>query len=408
MTVTAPGALAAVLLFSAAGLAQAQDDIVSAIAGGDVGINLRYRLEHVTQDGLPRDALASTLRTKLNYRTGELRGFSAFVEFENVAVLGETTYNNTLNGKVQRPVIADPASTEGNQAYLRYRNDRLVLTAGRQGINLGEQRWIGTVGFRQNDQTYDGARADIAVGENFSFTYVYVFNVNRIFSDDHPNGDLDTNTHLLQADYAALPWLNLRGFAYLLDIEEAGLAGLASNTYGVRAHGVRELWRGTRLGYVAEYARQTDTGANPADYAADYVNVEGSIAHADWTLKAGYELLGSDNGVGLKTPLATLHKFNGWADVFLLTPSAGLEDIYVTGSYRVPSGVSFFADLGLTGVYHRFTSDTGGLDYGDEFGWQLAWPINEVFSASLKGAHYRTDGFATDRDKIWFTIIAAF
>jgi len=403
-----PGMLTALLLLSALNAAQAQNQIVSAIADGDTGIDLRYRLEHVTQDGLPRDALASTLRTKLNYRTGELRGFSAFVEFENVAVLGETTYNNTLNGKVQRPVIADPASTEGNQAYLRFRNDRLTLTAGRQGINLGEQRWIGTVGFRQNDQAYDGVRGDVTAGENLSFTYAYVFNVNRIFSDDHPNGDLDTNTHLLQADYAAHPWLNLRGFAYLLDIEEAGLAGLASNSYGVRAHGGHELRHGPVLGYVAEYARQTDAGANPADYAADYVNVEGSIAHSGWTLKAGYELLGSDNDVGLKTPLATLHKFNGWADVFLATPPQGLEDIYVTGSYRVSPGASLFAGLGLSAVYHRFTSDTGGLDYGDEFGWQLAWSINDVFSASLKGAHYRTDGFATDRDKIWFTLMAAF
>ncbi len=47
------------------------------------------------------------------------------------------------------------------------------------------------------------------------------------------------------------------------------------------------------------------------------------------TLGVGYELLGSDDGVAaFQTPLATLHKFNGFADQFLVTPAGGLQDIY--------------------------------------------------------------------------------
>lgn len=46
------------------------------------------------------------------------------------------------------------------------------------------------------------------------------------------------------------------------------------------------------------------------------------------TVLTGYELLGSDNGVGFSTPLATKHKFNRWSDKFLDTPGEGLQDVY--------------------------------------------------------------------------------
>ena len=46
-------------------------------------------------------------------------------------------------------------------------------------------------------------------------------------------------------------------------------------------------------------------------------------------LNAGYEVLGADNGVGFATPLATGHKFQGWADKFLTTPGDGIEDVYI-------------------------------------------------------------------------------
>ena len=91
-----------------------------------------------------------------------------------------------------------------------------------------------------------------------------------------------------------------------------------------------------QLLYRAEYATQSDYADNPADYSTDYYALEGGIAAAGLTAKVGYEVLGSDNNgtASFKTPLATLHKFNGWADKFLVTPAAGLEDLYASLAWK--------------------------------------------------------------------------
>ena len=86
----------------------------------------------------------------------------------------------------------------------------------------------------------------------------------------------------------------------------------------------------------------------------------------------GYEVLGADTGVALtsfQTPLATLHKFNGWADKFLVTPPNGLRDLYaLVGLYQ--ARLAGFDSVGLTATYHDYDSDRLSLNYGDE--WDAA------------------------------------
>ena len=50
----------------------------------------------------------------------------------------------------------------------------------------------------------------------------------------------------------------------------------------------------------------------------------------------------------LQTPLATLHAFNGWADMFLTTPANGLQDLYFRASYTLP--MDFIEFRSLTGI----------------------------------------------------------
>ena len=42
----------------------------------------------------------------------------------------------------------------------------------------------------------------------------------------------------------------------------------------------------------------------------------------------GIEYLEGNGTIGFSTPLATLHKFQGFADVFLTTPASGITDAY--------------------------------------------------------------------------------
>lgn len=374
-------------------------------------IDVRYRFENVDQDGIAKDANASTLRTKLGYKTGKLHDFSATLEFENVTDIGNDAFNDTVNGKTQYPVVADPDGTEVNHAFLTYTGiPDTTLQVGRQPHNLDNQRFIGTVGWRQNDQSYDSAAIINTSLPDTTLIYSYVDNVNRIFGDDHPLGDLETSTHVINASYSGWEYGKLTGYSYLIDLDDSAVFGLSSKTFGVRFTGAAPVAEDVKLLYTAEYARQSDYGDNPTDYSADYYVLEGGAGYKGLTAKVGYEVLGSDNGgtVSFQTPLATLHAFNGWADKFLTTPAAGLEDLYASVGYKV-SGVNEVLDgTQFTVVYHDFSADTGGADYGSEWNASIGRDFLEHYSVLLKFADYNADSFATDTQKVWVQLGAKF
>lgn len=397
----------AALMAPTAVSAEEATNLAEVFSKGDAGLDFRYRLENVDQDGFTKNATASTLLTKLYYKTASLNGFSGYLEMTNTTVIGEETYNSTVNGNITRPVVADPETTELNQAYLQYSGDFGTFRVGRQGVNLDNQRFIGTVGFRQNDQTYDAAAAILTPSKDLTAIYGYVWNVNRIFGEDHPFGDLDTNTHLFNLSYKGLGLGTLSAYGYLIDLNDAAVFGLSSKTFGVRFAGKQAVSEGFKLGYELEYASQSDYKDNPLDYSADYWHVGASVASGGFTLGADYELLGSDNGVSFKTPLATLHKFNGWADKFLGTPASGLKDFFVTASYKVKTDGAMNGLL-LKAVYHDFKSDVGDIDYGTELDLLVSKKLNKYLTASVKAAFYNADSHATDTDKIWVTLAAKF
>lgn len=74
----------------------------------------------------------------------------------------------------------------------------------------------------------------------------------------------------------------------------------------------------------------------------------------------GWEALGGDDdaqGKALRTPLASPHGFNGWADRFLTTPDAGLDVLYVVAktSHGTWSGELLAATFDGTGSYEDVT-----------------------------------------------------
>jgi len=393
-----------VLAFAPAYAADEAASFAEAITNGEASVNFRYRAESVDQAGFADDALASTLRTKLKYETGVFQGFSAVLEFDNVTQIGNDDYNSTLNG-VPKPVIADPEITAVNQAYIAYTGiENTTFLAGRTALNIGNQRFVGTVGWRQNDQTWDMAGVISKPVEGLTLTGGYVWNVNRIFGDDHPFGDLDTNTFILDGKYSGFEFGNLTAYGLFIDLNDAPVFALSSQTLGVRFDGKHKLGGGdvTAL-YEAEFATQSDYKDSPLDYSAQYYHLSAGLAAHGFTGKVGYEVLGSDAGAGsFQTPLATLHKFNGWADKFLGTPAGGLEDFYGSLSYKVGADGPL-KGLKFDAIYHDFSADVGG-DYGSEIDLQVSKKFGKHYYGGLKFADYNSDGFATDTQKIWFTI----
>ncbi|TMP29090.1 hypothetical protein CWB99_09980 [Pseudoalteromonas rubra] len=375
--------------------ASVHDGIDNMLSEGKASGLLRYRYENVDQQGVDEKAHASTLLTRLNYTSGTLRGVRALLEVDNVTRIGSDNYNSTVNGIKDRPVVADPTGTEVNQANLQLNQGKLAFTLGRQRINLDDQRFIGGVAWRQNEQTFDGYRARYKASDALTFDYGYVYNVNRIFGEKSAKSDLPGRLHLGNVAYQVSPAFSVSGFAYLLDFEHN--TAISTRTLGVRVAGKAF----DNVKYTLSYAQQQDYGDNPTDFSTDYflAQVKGKFKKLGWTI--GYESLGSDNGVGFSTPLATAHKFQGFADKFLGTPPNGVADWYV-GVNGMVSGVK----LGVT--YHKFDSVENSIDYGSEIDFTAAYKVTEKCKLLLKYAMYDAEALASDTDKLWLMLAHKF
>jgi hypothetical protein len=364
-----------------------------ALGGGRAWLSFRYRYENVDQDGFAKDAHASTLRSVLGYETAAWKGFQGLLEFEDVTVIGNELYDSGVNGVTDRPVVTDPDGTEVNQVYMRWSDPEIVdARLGRQKINLDNQRWVGTVSWRQNEQTFDAAALGGKYGD-LSLYYGYVENVNRVAGEDSARGDDAMSSHLANAKYSFGKVGDLVVYDYFLDYDE--VLALSTNSLGGRFTGGVDVGD-VPLGWALEYAQQSDVGDNPNDVDADYALAELSAKIGSVKAFAAYELLSGsgDTGDALQTPLATLHAFNGWADKFLTTPDTGLEDLYF--GVRVDAG-----KFGFDAIWHQFSADTGGADYGTELDVGVSYTAKKGIVFGLKFAGYSADDFATDTTKAW-------
>jgi hypothetical protein len=378
-------------VFATAAIGAQADSLSDAISGGKVSLDVRYRYESVSQDNNLKDAGASTIRTRLGYLTGRFADTAAFIEMSNVSAVFGNDYNSTRNGKTQYAVVPDPELTVFNQAFLSYDGiSGTDIRYGRQRIILDNARFIGNVGWRQTEQTFDGLTLVNASLPPCRFTYAHLTNVNTI-----TGLNTDISADLLNAGYRYSSALAVTGYAYLLDFENA--AALSSSTYGLRITGAPgTTWI---LPYAVEYARQGDYADNPANFGLDYWLAELGAGIDGNTIMAGYEVLSSDGTNSVQTPLATLHAFNGWADQFLTTPSVGLEDRYISASGGVLGAK-------LQVVYHSFRANKGGGDLGSEWDLSAALPINKMYAVTLAGARYRAGDAAfnkVDTNKLWLT-----
>lgn len=380
------------------------DSLGEAFGHGEAKLSFRYRFEMVDQDSFDRDANASTLLTRLNYRTETYRGWQFFIEADNVMEVFGDNYNagggNTPNNG-QYPVVADPTGTEINQAWFSYAlTDANKLTIGRQRILLDNQRFVGGVGWRQNEQTYDAVsfKADVAGSDLF---LAYIENVNRIFGEDVAAGDHDNQSWLLNWSNSWQDRHHLTAYYYNLDNEDA--AGFSTATLGAA---FKTHWSvgDNKMTFGAEFASQADAHNNPVNYDAEYGRLDLGLALDPVTFFIGYEVLSGDAdnpGSAFRTPLATLHAFNGWADQFLATPNAGLEDVFL-GAKGDIEGFKWQV------IYHDFAAEDGPGDFGQELNFSVAKKLNKNWSALLKAAQYEAGDIKADTNKYWIMLSAQF
>ena len=375
--------------------AQSEEGLLGAFKNGKIYIDERYRYEYVDQANFQNKAKASTLRNRIGFKSAPWAGFSFVAEWENVMNIGDDRFNNTINGRAQFPVVADVESHELNQLFFAYTGlPDTKLKVGRQVITFDNHRFIGHVGWRQNNQTFDAAVVQNSSIPGLTITYGYIDRVNRILGNDSPVGNIETETHTIHAAYKIDGIGTVKGYAYLLD-HERQFNGLDSASYGAIFTRKQNLGQGYGLHIYGEYAQQEDYGDRLPAFEADYYHLALGVSKAGLKATIGYELLGTDNGVAFFTPLATGHIFNGFADQFLLaTPINGLEDFYIDITYKVsnmPSHLSFLDGLLLKAQYHDFSSETGGIDFGNEFDFYAKLPLKRGLYIEGKYANYNAE-----------------
>jgi hypothetical protein len=187
----------------------------------------------------------------------------------------------------------------------------------------------------------------------------------------------------------------LRVYLLSIDYDREALWTSSTSTAGVSFAGSAKLSDTSKLTYRLELASQNDTGNNPGTVEADYARADLGFVFGKVTLGAGYELLcGSPENGAFSTPLATLHKFNGWADKFLSTPASGLQDIFVSVGAKLGS-------WNLLAVYHEFSADSGGASYGTEIDGSVVYNAPWKQQFAFKFASYDADHLSLDTIKFW-------
>ncbi len=381
------------------GLALLASAFAHDVGAWQVTQDYRLRYESVSDDAFRDDSDALTLRGRLGLRTDAWRGFTAFAEADIIVAADRNSYNSTINNERTRPAIPDPAGEEINQAYVAYgfgTPSQWIL--GRQRLNYDNQRFVGSVGFRQNEQTYDALSVQHTAGA-LTVRAAYVDEVHRIFGNYNPNPLLrqqDLDTYLINLAYL---YGGHQAVAYLYAIENQDVPLSSHRNLGLRFSGAalsRDTWKWL---YVVEAAQQDDIARGSSDIDVGYYAIDNTLNFKDgaFALRVLFERLGGNGRYGFQTPLATLHAFNGWADRFLTTPRDGLRDMMFEVSGKLGGGI-------LSARWHEFRSDRGDIDYGDEIGMQYVRPVGTQWTLSGKLARYRADRFGTDLDKIWLTV----
>lgn len=377
----------------------------AALKSGQTSVNwlFRARSEYVDQTGVTETALANTLLSRVSVGQGITDQLRAGVEVDYVSVLGADLYNDTVHGQTRYPVVADPRGIDLNQALLEYQQGSHTFKVGRQKLALGNERFVGAVSWRQNEQTFDAVRYQGNLTSALKLDYSFSNRVHRVFGDDSAQGNWRTDLHLLDMAYSFSPQQQLKFFVYLMDFASA--PAQSNQTVGVDYQQQGQL-ADYQLQLNASYAVQQDYADNPNSYQASYQNLDLQLQRGAWQVGAGYERLGSDQlasgqRFGFTTPLATLHKYQGFADKFLTTPANGVVDTQLKAGY-----VQAAWDLQLQ--YHWLDAASGDADYGTELDLTYQYKFSPRYAVLVKAAHYNADSHQTDTHKLWLQLLAKF
>ena len=336
-------------------------------------LDIRTRVEIASIDGFD-DSSAFTLRGRLGAKTVAWNGFSALLEGEFTEAIGDDYHAGASGASPFDPnnaPINDPESREVNQAIIQYYGFDSVIKLGRQRLIFDNAAFIGNVGWRQNEQTYDGLNIVNNSIDKLTLSYSYFNQVNRIFGSEAVGAQaaFEGDVHLFHGIYTGIADATITGYAYLMDFDAPAVKS-SNNTYGAIAQTTK-----MGLNLYGELAFQTEGASAQPDKSAGYGHFTVGKKFGDAALTLGLETLDQN----FATPLSTAHAFNGFADVFVkerLNGGGGLNDIYLTYATPLP-----FGKIKSATSIHFF----GDNDTTFENGWEIDQVLTKKYSDYLSG-----------------------
>lgn len=360
------------------GLDSAFAQLEEAVPGKfSINARLRYEIFDLDSGNPAQDRDGTSLRVRYGYTTPNFSGFTAMVEGETLTRIGGD--HDDIH-----PLDDAGDGTDLNQLWVQYKDaDYGSVKVGRQIYALDDHRFIGHVGWRQNIQTFDAATAEFSGVEKLSIKPFYLAEQNAVNGTHN-----ELEAYGLNASYVFSKGFKLTGFYYDIQGDDVGNANASNKTIGLRATGT---FGGEDLPftYAVSIADQEDSGPSTLSYDASYFAGDLSTKFEGITLGGGFEIMEA----GFRTPLATVHKFNGFADALLPLGgfTNGLEDFYVYAGYTIPVGNGIETKV----IYHWFDSESSGAagqDGGTELDVVASYKINKYFSLLAKYGDYQEDG----------------
>ena len=393
----------------------------------EVGMRTRYQSVDDTWLG---DAKAFTTRINLTstFLLDEANQWQFKVQPNYVFAFNNGDYNSITVRQNTSP-IPDPEGFNLSKLVLAYDSEEdWEVKLGRQNLSFDNERFIGGVDFWQTPQNFDALKFDFNDQMNWHVQYAYSNKVNRIFGKDaksailkddvrHDNyllgsiekrpvnelGEHSINAHLLNVEFKTDNNLHFVAYNYL--VENKSQAHFSTNTTGLR---ISDEFKPDKIKYryTAEFALQENKYNNPWEYQAWYSLFETSLQYKSHIFQLSQEVFSQDNKHTFITPLATNHKFQGWADVVSgYDMQTGLRDQYITYRGRLNK-------IRWRAVYHEFTDYESSENIGNEFDIELAYRASRKWEFKLVYATFKAKeglgdfGQANHDLTTWFASVA--
>ncbi|MGL6159094.1 hypothetical protein [Microbulbifer sp.] len=361
-------------------------------------LHFESRLRGAYVDAGSTDGRATSLLLRFTLESEWNGVFSTLAEIDHVSTGWRDDHSDGARFN-DMPLIPDVPGTEVNQAALGLTFSQAEVLLGRQRITLDNQRFVGSNGFWQNDQTFDALSASYELFSGSRLYYAYIANANRIFGDDADGqprndgyysagsdpgesgflGDHEHNSHLINAHFNEWDFSDLGIYYYHIDNRDAEPD--SNRSLGLRYSFERRIaglkWRSEIEGALQKRMQIEDAPTNT------YSRIEFALALHSLEVGLQQERLGASGGVGFVTPLASAHDFQGWADKAFAIDSKGMVDRAVKASWRK-------SPLKIDARYHFFESVSGDVDWGREFDLDLIVKLARRHRIQLRYANYQS------------------